>query len=88
MIRVRFSTGLVIQYNEAMWVDRTVIGVPRLFTGKNGTVIAAIQDGFVLEYAAPCRVYRDPGDAIERLTRDLRRERRVIRELRKAAKGR
>jgi hypothetical protein len=88
MIRVRFSTGLVLQYNDVNHLDRGA-NYTDARAKKGDYLIAQIPNDCVIEYVFPCRIYQQRGGTVvetiarvERLTMQLRRARRVARELR------
>ena len=62
MIRVRFSTGLVLQYND---LDSSYREGGRLYLSqkcKPGYYNVIVPEGCVIEHVAPFRVYRDGDD--------------------------
>lgn len=92
MMRVRFDTGLVLQYNDATWATRSQWGYTDIYTKKDGQWIAQVpHERCVVEVVPPCRVYRDGADVasarIEALVRRNVRLQRMNRELRKKGKA-
>lgn len=95
MIRVRFDTGLVLQYNSVFFVDWSNAGKIVVRDKKDGRLIAVIPETAVVEYDTPCRVYHQEGELtgetaarVEALVRRNVRLQRTNRELRQKAKAR
>ena len=94
MIRVRFDSGLVLQYNEAGWIEAGA-GYADLWTSRDKVkFIAQVPNTCVIESTPPCRVYRHdhegPEDTlavIANLKRKLTLARKRNRELRKAVRS-
>ncbi len=60
MMRVRFATGLVVQYNNAMRVH-TSDGFHTLYADyKERDFVARVPFDCIVENVSPCAVYHDP----------------------------
>jgi hypothetical protein len=58
MVTVRFATGLVLQYNDAHFLDRSAAGYTDIRPAQGGSLIAQVPTGLcVIEYTKPCRIY-------------------------------
>lgn len=94
MIRVRFDSGLVLQYNEAGWIEPGA-GYSDLWTSRDKTkYVAQVPNTCVIEAVEPCRIYRhdregptDNLSVIANLKRKLTLARKRNRELRKAVRS-
>jgi hypothetical protein len=60
MLKVRFSTGLVIQYNSATYAHYAADGKIELRTSQQGSWVATAPAGSLVEAVEPCRVYMEP----------------------------
>lgn len=89
MIRVRFDTGLVLQYNDANYVEAGET-FHRIKKSSTSDTVARVPVSCVVEFYAPCRVYREGqemnGAQIEGLVRRNVRLQRMNRELRAKAR--
>ena len=87
MIRVRFDSGLVVQYNDATFVEAGET-FHRLKSQEGGAVIARVPLSCIVEFAPPCRTYREGaemnGAQIEALVRRNVRLQAANRTLRQA----
>ena len=81
MITVRFPSGFSVQYNDAHYVVWANAGAPhRIYTRKDGDLVASAPQGCVIEFMRPCRTYQaiTSREAIEALLREIDSDRKSI----------
>ena len=78
-IRVRFESGLVVQYNSATYVQwgSQAFPVHCLYTREGGAIVAGVPLSCVVEFVTPCQIEKpheteNPTRAATLLARDPR----------------
>lgn len=86
MITVRFPNGQVVQYNNGMFFVHCD-NYNKIYTKKDGDLLAIIPMNCIIEWVTPCRVYNPmasvPNEKMEELTKEIKALKRKLYRMKK-----